>query len=194
MLGSCCQKDKTHRRSSKDRAKCFYVGFRHNVNRVQREGSIEMMKILIRPLITFSRTHTHTVLHIRTKQSGWHFMKNKMPTESCVCVQDRRDEGTGKWNCIKHIHTYIQIIVLVSIAAVAFGTAYVLLHFTNKFKTTNNSLDWLENIYNGNKNACLNISNTKFDITHPLQLIKYFYHKYRGHMLVLVVVVHFVEK
>jgi len=107
MLGSCCQKDKTHRRSSKDRAKCFYVGFRHNVNRVQREGSIEMMKILIRPLITFSRTHTHTVLHIRTKQSGWHFMKNKMPTESCVCVQDRRDEGTGKWNCIKHIHTYI---------------------------------------------------------------------------------------
>jgi len=195
MLGSCCQKDKTHRRSSKDRAKCFYVGFRHNVNRVQREGSIEMMKILIRPLITFSRTHTHRPTH--PHETVWLTFYEKQNANRKLCVRARQKRWRN-WKMKLHqaytyIHTY-KLLFWSVLLLLLFGTAYVLLHFTNKFKTTNNSLDWLENIYNGNKNACLNISNTKFDITHPLQLIKYFYHKYRGHMLVLVVVVHFVEK
>jgi len=195
MLGSCCQKDKTHRRSSKDRAKCFYVGFRHNVNRVQREGSIEMMKILIRPLITFSRTHTHTPSYTSARNSLADILwKTKCQQKVvCACKTEEMKELENETASSIYIHTY-KLLFWSVLLLLLFGTAYVLLHFTNKFKTTNNSLDWLENIYNGNKNACLNISNTKFDITHPLQLIKYFYHKYRGHMLVLVVVVHFVEK
>jgi len=105
MLGSCCQKDKTHRRSSKDRAKCFYVGFRHNVNRVQREGSIEMMKILIRPLITFSRTHTHRPTH--PHETVWLTFYEKQNANRKLCVRARQKRWRNWKMKLHQAYTYI---------------------------------------------------------------------------------------